>query len=417
MYVNMKKKILFAAVIGNALEYYDFTLYGFLAAYMSPLFFPLADPATSRIASLGAFAAGFLIRPLGGILFGHIGDRYGRKKALVLSVLLVTLPTLTLGLLPTYEHIGLWAPLLIVVCRLMQGACTAGQYTGASILIAEYNQHYKPGFACSLLPASSLIGVILALASSSICLMKGMPSWAWRIPFIMGFFFGLFGFYLRNQIEETPVFSRLAEKPKQNKIPLIEVLTSQKRNFLCAIAIGAAALAPFYVISMHIITLASKVNVSTSYGMLINAGVMVLWMLMIPIAGYFSDRVGLAKMMSWGALLLIVVALPVFWFVNHETTLTKIIIAQATLTLCGALYVGPCAAFLATRLFPASDRYSGVALGVSVGEALFGGTAPLISMGLVLITGATIAPAFYLIFCNVIGLIGVNYYKPMTNLK
>jgi len=122
-------------------------------------------------------------------------------------------------------------------------------------------------------------------------------------------------------------------------------------------------------------------------------------------------------MMSWGALLLIVVALPVFWFVNHETTLTKIIIAQATLTLCGALYVGPCAAFLATRLFPASDRYSGVALGVSVGEALFGGTAPLISMGLVLITGATIAPAFYLIFCNVIGLIGVNYYKPMTNLK
>jgi MHS family proline/betaine transporter-like MFS transporter len=167
-----KKKMIFAAMIGNALEYYDFTLYGFFAAYLSPFYFPSDNPTTSMIASFGAFAAGFLMRPIGGLIFGHLGDRYGRKMALFISILLITLPTLTIGLLPTYAQIGFFAPLIIVICRLAQGICTAGEYTGATVLIAEYTEKNQPGFACSLLPASSLVGAILAtgLGASSSCL-------------------------------------------------------------------------------------------------------------------------------------------------------------------------------------------------------------------------------------------------------
>lgn len=413
----MKKKMLFSTIIGNALEYYDFTLYGFFAAFLSPLYFPSDDPTVSKIASLGAFAAGFLMRPIGGLIFGHIGDRYGRKTALLLSILLITIPTLTIGILPTYAYIGFWAPLIIVICRIAQGACTAGEYTGSAILIAEYKKRFQPGFACSLLPASSLIGAILATVLSSICLMDIMPSWAWRIPFILGFAFGLFGFYLRNQIDESPVFTNLTERSELKRAPLVEIFMNQRRNFLCAIGIGAAALAPFYVTAVYIISLSSKLDIAPSHSMLLNAGVMVLWMLLIPVVGYFSDKVGLARMMSYGAILLMIVSVPVFWFVNYETSLNKVIIAQALISCCGAFYVGPSAAFLATKLFPASDRYSGVALGVSIGEAIFGGTTPLIATGLVLLTGAAIAPGFYLMFCSLIGLIVVNLYSPLHSLE
>ena len=229
----MKNKTLFAAIVGNALEYYDFTLYGFFAAFLSPLYFPSADPKTSIIASFGAFAAGFLMRPVGGLIFGHLGDRYGRKYALLVSILLMTLPTFTIGITPEYSQIGFWAPLIIILSRLLQGICTVGEYTGATVLIAEYTGQHQPGFACSLLPASSLIGAILATCLGAFCLLDFMPSWTWRLPFIMGVGFGLFGFYLRQQINESPTFTALAKEHNISKSPALKILKEQKMNFLC----------------------------------------------------------------------------------------------------------------------------------------------------------------------------------------
>ena len=179
-----RNKSMVSAMIGNALEYYDVMLYGFFALTIAPLYFPSNSPLTSHIAAMGAFAAGFLVRPLGGLIFGHIGDTYGRKKALVLSVLLATIPTFMIGILPTYDAIGIWAPIILICCRLVQGLCVAGEYVGASILIAEYTQRNKAGFACSLLPSSSLIGATIGSAFGAIATLSSMPPWAWRVPFM-----------------------------------------------------------------------------------------------------------------------------------------------------------------------------------------------------------------------------------------
>lgn len=411
-----KSKVIFASMVGNALEYYDFTLYGFFAVYLSPLYFPSEDPRTSMIASFGAFSAGFLMRPIGGLIFGHLGDHYGRKFALLISILLITLPTLTIGLVPTYSQIGFWAPLTIILARLLQGICTMGEYTGATVLIAEYTEKNQPGFACSLLPASSLIGAIFGTGLGALCLMDSMPDWAWRLPFIMGFFFGLFGLYMRNSIDESPTFIKLTKKNRIIHSPVFEVFKHQKRNFFCTMGMGVTALAPFYIISVYITSLTAQLGLPSSQGMALNVGVLIMWMLFIPIVGYFSDKIGLGKMMSFGAILLIIVPLPVFWFINQEISLGKILLAQMILSFCGAFYVAPMGAFLATKVFPATTRYSGMAIGIACGEAFLGGTGPLIATVLVALTGVFIAPGFYLMFCGIIGWLAVNYCRSASSL-
>jgi MHS family proline/betaine transporter-like MFS transporter len=410
-----KKKLIFAAMIGNALEYYDFTLYGFFAAYLSPLYFPSDNHTTSLITSFGAFAAGFFMRPVGSLIFGHLGDKHGRKKALFFSVFLITLPTLIIGILPTYSQIGVLAPLMIVICRLAQGICTAGEYTGATVLISEYTERNQPGFACSLLPASSLMGAIIGTGLGALFLMEGMPSWAWRIPFVMGFIFGLFGLYLRSGLKESPLFTHLEKKKLTVGLPILDVLKYQKRNFLCTMGMGATSLASFYMISVYVFTLTAQLKLPPSYGMLLNIFPLFCWITFLPIIGYFSDKVGLRKMMNYGAVALIVLSVPVFSFVSQEISVGKILFAQVVLSLCGALFVAPMGAFLATKLFPVSSRYSGIALGISCGEALFGGTAPLIATALVVLTGATTAPGFYLMFCSVIGWLALRYSKPISS--
>lgn len=413
--MRLKKKTILAAMTGNALEYYDFTLFGFFAVYLSPLYFPSDSPTTSLIASFGAFAAGFLMRPIGGVLFGHLGDKYGRKTALYVSVLVIAFPTLIIGFLPTYSQIGLMAPILLIVCRLVQGICAAGEYTGAVVLIAEYTGENKPGFACSLLPTSSLVGAILGTVLGALCVTEVMPSWAWRIPFIMGFVFGLFALYLRKNIDESPEFIKNKEINPPMDSPICEIFKYKKWNFLCAMGIGATALAPFYIISLYIMSLTSQFNLSASERMALNIGVMVLWMIFIPIIGFFSDRIGLKKTMSFGAILLASISVPVFLILNQNLSIEKIILSQIILSFCGAFFVAPMGAFLAS-IFPPSSRYTGIAIGLSCGEALFGGTAPLIATSLVVLVGSSVAPGFYLSFCGILGLIAVTLSRASATL-
>ena len=188
------KKNIFAAMIGNALEYYDVTLFGFFAFIISPLFFPAEDPIVSGIYSLIAFAFGFVMRPIGGLIFGHLGDKYGRKSALVSAILLVTIPTFVIGVVPSYAQIGMLAPITIFLCRMVQGLSTGGEYFGASVFIAEHSKKSQRGFACSILSSSSFVGAILGTTLGAICTSSSMPEWAWRIPFLLGAVFGLVGF-------------------------------------------------------------------------------------------------------------------------------------------------------------------------------------------------------------------------------
>jgi MHS family proline/betaine transporter-like MFS transporter len=405
-----RKNPAISAMIGNALEYYDVSLYGFFALMIAPLYFPSSNPLASHIAALGAFAVGFLVRPLGGLIFGHIGDTYGRKRALVLSILLATIPTFTIGILPTYEAIGVWSPVILVCCRLAQGLCTAGEYSGASILIAEYSKQNKVGFACSLLPASSLIGACLGSALGAIVTLSSMPTWAWRIPFLLSIMVGIFGFYLRRQLPESLVFKKASSDQKLEKYPVVGVLKHHKRNFFCAMGIGTASLSFFYVLMMYVIGLSSTAQqpLSSHQSMLLNTGMMMLWMVSLPLMGYFADRVGIKRLMQSGSAAIILAALPLFWFLHQDISIVKIIIVMFTLTILGASFVGPMGAFVAVYFFPPQERYTGVSFGMGLGEAIFGASTPLLIVFLMNLTDNGTAPALYLMFCAFIGLLSVS---------
>jgi MFS transporter, MHS family, proline/betaine transporter len=415
-----RKKTVISAMIGNALEYYDVTLYGFFALLLSPLYFPSDDMFTSRIAALGTFAVGFLARPLGGIIFGHIGDKYGRKKALVTSILLATIPTFTIGILPPYAVIGVWAPIILIICRLLQGLCTAGEYSGASILIAEVNQDSKKlGFACSFLPASSLLGACTGTALGAFVTQEFMPSWAWRIPFLLSLFIGLFGFYLRNQLDESPAFKQACHGKRLEKFPLMNVLKSDRRHFLCAIGIGSASISFFYILMVYVLGLVdgSKEPMLAHTTMLVNTGVMMMWVCLLPLMGYISDKVGIKRLMIAGSTFMIISAIPLFWFLHQEPSVGRIFLAMFVLSAFGASFVGPSCAFLASYLFPTQERYTGVALGVTLGEAIFGASTPLIIYYIVHLTDNYHAPGLYLMFCSFIGLWSVLSTRVKTNVQ
>ena len=187
----LRTKTILTATIGNAIVYYDMTLYGFFAVFLSPLFFPSDNLITSQLSSLGVLASGFLARPFGGLIFGHIGDRFGRKKALIIAILLITIPTTVIGILPTYALIGIFAPIILVLCKLLQGICTGGEYSGAAIFLSEHHRGENEGLAGSILPVSSILGAILGTSLGGLFLLPEMPIWAWRIPFLLGGIFGI----------------------------------------------------------------------------------------------------------------------------------------------------------------------------------------------------------------------------------
>jgi MHS family proline/betaine transporter-like MFS transporter len=404
----MKKryKAIFAAMIGNALEYYDVMLYGFFATLLAPVFFPTTSHTISIISSLGTFAAGFVMRPLGGILFGHLGDKFGRRYALVLAIFLVTIPTFTIGILPTYATIGIAAPIILVVCRLLQGLCVGGEYSGASIFVIEYAKKGRESFAGGILCAAGFFGGILGTFIGFICTLPLMPSWGWRIPFLIGSVIGLIGFYIRTQVGESPEFIQHQNEAIE-KVPLMAVLRMRKRNLLCTMGIGATSLIPFYMASVYMgYLLSSKLTLPTSSIMLINVALNVFVMILLPLMGSLADRVGKAKLMIWVASLSIFLAYPLFSILEKDLSLLNVILVQGVLALITAGFGAPSIALLAT-FFPVHERYSGVGFGYALGGALLGGTTPLILASLVKWSGSSVAPAFYLMFSGLLGVVCV----------
>jgi len=220
--MSNKKKVIIASVLGNALELYDFSLYGIFVPLFATLFFPTGNPTVALLASLATFAVGFLTRPLGGILFGYLGDRFGRKNALLISIMLMALPTLIISFLPTYAQIGILAPILLLLCRLLQGLCAGGEYTGASIFIIEHLGKSRRGLAGSLISASGAIGSLIAMLLGAALLQPGLPEWSWRIPFLMGAFLALIGFYIRRSLQESPEFTELlVQQVPSSGVPLL----------------------------------------------------------------------------------------------------------------------------------------------------------------------------------------------------
>jgi MHS family proline/betaine transporter-like MFS transporter len=413
------------AASGTTLEWYDFTLYAYLAPVISELFFPkdvTGSELGSLLATFGVFAAGFLVRPLGAIFFGRYGDTRGRRRALLLSIVLMTLPIFVIGLLPTYDDIGWGAPILLLALRLITGFSVGGEFSGVLVALTESGRQDRRGFVAATAQFTSGIGVLIA--SVLVTILHGalsnaqMADFGWRIPFFVGAALGLTALVLRRHMQETPSFEAAKEAGALADNPLGEAVRRERGPlfyvFMLTAYMGvayytAATFLPSYLQSI-LDAKPEEVFIGTTAGAVIYAFV-------CPLAGALSDRVGRKPVMFAASLALLVFTWPVFLLMG-EVTFFTIVFGQVALIAMVLLFTGPFSAVVA-ELFPTSSRYSGMAVAYNVGNAIFAGTAPLIGTALVKATGYDPAPAFYvmafsLAILAVLARMPETYHKRLT---
>ncbi len=280
------KKSMLAALIGHAIERYDVVLYGFFAASIAPSFFP-GEGGYSIIASYGSFAAGYLMRPIGGIFFGYLGDILGRKKSFLYSVLLVSIPTFGISILPTYDYIGIYAPIILILCRLMHGFCSGGEFSGAALYIGEHSELKSEGFNGSLVCAVGFLGVAVGTMIGSITTLPFMPDWGWRIPFFIGGVVTLASYVIRKKMDETPEFKKFKQSNSTLNNPLKAVFQSDIRNLMCTICIGATGHIFLYTTTIYLSTIYKNIlHIQQSEILAINTFLMLYWMILVVAAGY-----------------------------------------------------------------------------------------------------------------------------------
>lgn len=399
-------KIVGSAAIGNVLEYYDFTLFVYLAPHISPLFFPMEDKMTAIIAGLGVYAVGFFMRPLGAVLFGYIGDTYGRKQALTTSIIMMAIPTALIGCLPTYQSIGILSPLLLTLCRLLQGLCVGGEYNGAGIFAVE-NVQNKRTLAGSFVTSSSALGGLLGSAVAGLVLLPFMPPWAWRGAFVAGALIGVFGLYIRLKISENnPII------PVNRRAPLLEAIKSHPRSILCTMGIAAFSGIMFYLSLTYISVFLSTFKhwpLTQALGV-VSFG-LVLYVSLVPLVGRIADYFGARTTMITGALATIIGIYPIFFLLTWATSLPGILVGVSLLVALSAWFQAPMNAYFAT-LFPPECRYSGIAFSYSLAMAIFGGTTSMILAFLIKLTNNPLVGVLYVLLGACLGLLAVIKSKP-----
>ena len=380
------RRVIVASCIGSALEWYDFFIYATAAGLVfGPLFFPdFAGKGT--LIALATFGVGFLARPFGGLFFGYLGDRIGRKPALLMTLMLVGMGTVLIGLLPTYAQIGIWAPILLVLLRLMQGFGSGAEYTGAVILLAEYAPPGKRGFWASFAPAG--VGVGMMTASGVFALVSQLPqeqflSWGWRLPFLASIVMIAFGLFVRYRIDETPVFEKIAAKPEtKSKNPIIETLVKQPRNFFVVLGArlaenGFGYLFPVFGLSYAVNTLGFPKD-QTLFVLMSSYVVQITCV--IGFAAW-SDRIGRRPVYIMGALFGCAIAFPFFWLLETKTFAASIAAFWLAQMAVGMMF-GTQAAYF-SELFGPARRFSGFAFARELGSLLAGGPAPALATALV----------------------------------
>jgi len=399
-------KVIAAGMIGNALEYYDFNLFVFLTPVISPLFFPSEDKIASILVALGTYAIGYFMRPLGAIAFGYIGDIYGRRRALTLSIILMAIPTFLMGLLPSYEDVGIFAPIALICLRLLQGFCTGGEYNGAGIFTIENVDQKRAGFAGGMITSSSAIGCLMGSTIASLCLLEIMPSWAWRIAFLLGIVVGFVGVYLRSRIPDVYFTKVLNEKKQHLSFPLFEVIKNNPSAIFCTIGISAFS-GIMYNISMTYVSIFLTVfqKWTPSEALSVMSFGILAYIILAPLGGWISDKFGGKNVMIMGALATLLGIYP-FLSLLSSNSIVSVIIAQLILVALAAWFQGPMNLFMAT-LFTPETRYSGLAFSYCVGMAIFGGTTTMFATFLANWTNNPITPAYYVMFGAIMGLISV----------
>ncbi len=410
------RKIILASMTGNVLEYYDFTLFVFLTPLISPLFFPAKDKVVSLIAGLGTYAAGFFMRPFGSLLFGYIGDTWGRKKALTLSIFMMAIPTALIGCLPTYEQIGMVAPLLLIACRLCQGLCAGGEYNAAGIFTVENIQKTGAGLGGSFITSSSAMGSLSASIVAGLVSLPWMPTWAWRCAFLAGVLIAGVGFYLRRHVQENISFQPEFSQKRQVFIHLKESLRHHPKAILCTFGIASCS-GIMYAAAMRYsgIFLTTFLGWPLSESLTIVMSGTILYILLVPVGGTMADRFGEKKVMLTGAIATLLGVYPVMLLLSKAHTFPVALLAEFLLAVLAAWFQSPMNAFMA-KLFPLSSRFSGLAFGYTTGMALFGGTMTMLATALTHWLDNPLAPVLYLMAGAAMGLVAVIKAEPKFRL-
>jgi len=412
----MRIRAILACSIGHFFELFDFVMYGFFAVIIGKHFFPATDQMTSLLSSFATYGVGFLMRPVGAILIGAYGDRHGRKAALVLTIWVMALSTLAIALLPTYDRIGIFAPVLLVACRLAQGFSTGGEWGGAAAFMVEYAPKGTRGWTGSWQNFSGTVGVVIGSVTAailgSILAPSTLEAWGWRIPFVIGALAGPIGLYLRRSIDETPAFDRTVEAHGIERNPVAAVIAGHRKNLLVAFGISIFGTAGFYVPFVFLPAFAKQtLKMGFSEALYATTIASLVGAILMPVMGAISDRVGRKPMILTGCLTTLIASYPIFAHLSNSPTVGSLIAGQTILVALAIIVLGPLPAILC-ELFPTEVRYTALSMSYGLAAMIFGGFAPFIATYLVNLTGDPISPTYYVMFAAFTsGLIALLLYR------
>ncbi|XVN42761.1 MAG: MFS transporter [Candidatus Rickettsia vulgarisii] len=415
-----KRKLVFASGIANAFEWYDYALFAHFAPIIGEKFFPGVTPSSSLLHAFFAFAIGYLMRPIGGIFFGVLGDRFGRKTALSTSILCMSLPTALIGIIPTYNEIGHIATILMILVRMLQGLSMGGALTGSISFVIEHAKTKHRGFTGSISMASICIGILFgSLVSSliqSILSAEQFNDWGWRIPFLLGIFILFAGLYIKKYTTETPVFQGIKDGGEVLKSPFKKVISKYWFDILISIFINSTGSVIFYLQAIYLMSFLrinrgftdGEVNNITNFCYIIMA-------IASLCSGYLSDVIGRRKMFVVNLLVIILVT-PFLMNIIENSNFYFIIIAQIILSILAAFYIGPEPA-LQAEFYPTNVRNTALSLSYNTATSIFGGTTPLIVEYLVQQTGTITSSTYYVVACSIVSLISLYFYKDRAKHK
>lgn len=410
--LTVRRRVVVASTLGNAFEWFDYGIFGMFAPIISKLFFPAGSEVNSMLLTFATFAVAFAMRPLSGVLFGLYADRFGRKGALALMIILMAIGTGLIGVLPTYAAIGIAAPLFMVLARLIQGVSVGGEFSNATAMLVEYSPASRRGYYGSFQMVSQAlgftVGALLAYLATAYASHASLEAWGWRIPFILGIAIGPFGYWLRTNVDETPEFQHyLKSMQKPANTPLADLFAKHLRELVVGFCIVVMGTVSYYVMLLYIpIYAVRQLGIPMNGAQLSSVLSTVLIVIFCPLAGSLSDRIGRRIVVLPATILYAGVVWLAVQHLLAEPSLGRLILAQIATSLVMAFIWGPTPVLL-MELFPVGVRSTGVGLIYNVGVALFGGLAPFVITWLIAATGNKMSPVYYVVISALIGVLGL----------